>query len=116
MAYSNEKTTSGATSFLVFIILIAMVYPAAWFGGWVLLTLYNWFLASVAGAPVLTLGNMIGLDLILTTMVVSPLAIRLKSAAKTTDPIELLSQAIVQMFFPSLLSLGLGYLYHIWFI
>ena len=61
----NEKLrqdTKGAFYTMLFLFLLS--FPSAFWTGFVLSKLYNWFVLPIQGAPALSIGNMLGISLI----------------------------------------------------
>lgn len=115
----TEYSSAGAYIAAALAILM-LVYPAVYYNGFVLLSLYNWFLASIPGFPALTMGNMIGLQLILGFMISTPLAWQLskltKEKEKDKTALKFFVTYAVYLFLPPTITYFFGWLYQMWFM
>jgi len=60
--YKLKNDMSGA--FITIFLLFALTIPSAFWTGFVLHKLYNWFVLPIPGAPILNIGQMLGISLI----------------------------------------------------
>lgn len=104
----DAKKASDAENGCAIVICTVILSPfAAWWSGFVMLKIYNWFIMQIPGVPVLTIGNMIGISMLLSL----PLIHCIKTD-KNKPMDEVFSDAVTKMFFYPLVALFYAWLYH----
>ncbi|RUP38899.1 MAG: hypothetical protein EKK63_11050 [Acinetobacter sp.] len=114
MVELNEKLrqdNKGALYTMLFLFLLS--FPSAFWTGFVLSKLYNWFVLPIQGAPVLSIGNMLGIALIVNLL--------LYNMAKQSDDTvknvqswsEAFSATVAKMLFIPAGFLFFGWLYQL---
>lgn len=108
---ADEDALAGCLVAILFLIFLPF---GVLFDGFVLLQNYNWFLLPIHGAPVLTIGNCIGISLIVGMLTVGLIQSKKEDDSKTTA--EKLIEGIVKMIMYPLVFWFFGWLYHFLFM
>lgn len=117
MADLNEKLKQDKTGMAITLLaLLCLTLPSAWWTGFVLFKLYGWFILPIQGAPVVTIGNMLGVSLILNFILYNVS----KSSSSVMDKAEswadIFSDSLVKMIMAPAIFLFFGWLYQILFM
>lgn len=91
---------------LLFVIFILLIPASAAWSGWVMLQNYNWFVAPIQGAPKLTIGNMLGISLIMNMILAGH--VKMSSDEKEKSLTETVLAGLTRMVFIPALFLFFG--------
>ena len=108
----SEKVFEGC---LVFILALIMMPLSAWWHAFVMLKLWNWFILPIQGAPALTIGNCMGVSLIVGLLTYGLVNMN-KDQNKDKSPSEMLGAAFAKVLLVPSLLLFFGWLYQMWFM
>ncbi len=104
----DAKTEETASGCMVIFCLLILAPFGTWWSSYVLLKIYNWFILPIQGAPVLTLGNMVGVGCIVAMFTLPHI-----KGPKTNEDTwaNVFSEAVVRMITYPLIMLFFGWLY-----
>ena len=108
---ADEDALTGCLVAILFFILLPF---GVLFDGFVLLQNYNWFLLPIHGAPILTIGNCIGISLIVGMLTVG--LVQSKKDDEEKPLAEKLLEGIGKMIVYPLVFWFFGWLYHYLFM
>jgi hypothetical protein len=111
---TDEQKNNALGGCLVFLVYFLTIPFSAWWAGYVLLHLYNWFLLPIQGAPVVTIGNMLGVMLIIQYCTMYLMKWETNSESKPWTTI--LFTIIGKVYLVPALMLFFGWLYQRWFM
>lgn len=117
MADLNEKLKQDKTGMAItMLVLLCLTLPSAWWTGFVLLKLYGWFILPIQGAPAVTLGNMVGVSLILNLILYNVSKASSAVMEKAESWVDVFSDSFSKMLMVPAIFLFFGWLYQIFFM
>lgn len=117
MADLNEKLKQDKTGMAItMLVLLCLTLPSALWSGFVLFKLYGWFILPIQGAPTVTIGNMIGVSLILNFILYNISRTSSSIMEKAESWADVFSDSFTRMLMVPATFLFLGWLYQIFFM
>ena len=112
--YKLKEDTTGAFFTILFLLLLTI--PSALWTGFVLHKLYNWFVLTIPGAPILNIGQMLGISLIVNLMLCNVQKQTDNTVEKAESWVSVFSTAFAKMLFVPAIFLFFGWLYQLAFM
>lgn len=108
----DDMSGAFTTTFLLF----ALTIPSAFWTGFVLHKLYNWFVLPIPGAPILNIGQMLGISLIINLFLSNVQRQTDDAMEKAESWTEVFTQSFAKMLMIPAWFLFFGWLYQLVFM
>lgn len=113
----NEKLKQDKTGMTITLLaLLYLTLPSACWTGFVLLKLYGWFILPIQGAPAVTLGNMVGVPLILNLILYNVSKTSSAVMEKSESWVDVFSDLFFKMLIVPAIFLFFGWMFQIFFM